>query len=172
MFPIVYFINKLFNVIWWTWSQCVNSWLWLTIYSGTWQKWSLIIDLYKTEINSIYDVRGYLKNFEWHEDRRIDWFPWEKTVFASRFHGDCDDAAVYGKFLLNCIGIKSRRVKLISINFNIWKFWGYYYHIIQVSNDNKYMVSNGELMEITSSNWKEFVKDYFGKNLDFYDFIL
>jgi hypothetical protein len=150
----------------------MNCWLWVTKYRGTWIKISVSMDFTRHQTYCIDDVGRLLSAFNWTADKYGDWFPWVHTIYANHFNGDCDNAAVYGGFLLSCIGIKSRRVKLISTNNDSWNIFGWYGHIVQISNDNKYMVSNNDLVEITGE-WKQFVKDYFySRGLDNYDWIL
>ena len=170
-FPIVWTINKGFDAVWWIWSQCVNSWMWITKYRGALYGACYWLALIKERTKTLDDIRRELKAFHWTADKYFDYFPWVRTLAASGFRDDCDGAAVYGGFLLSCIGIKSRRVKLIATN-DTWRFWQWYGHIIQVSNDNKYFISNNDLVEITGE-WKQFVKDYFyQRGLDSYDWIL
>lgn len=173
MFYIIWMLNFfIFDPLWWLWSQCVNRWLWWTCYRGAWDAARNEMMYIRDRTKTLDDVRRELKTFHWIEDSFKDWFPWIETFIASGMHDDCDGAAVFGGWLLANIGKKSRRVKLISTNFSIWRFWKYYYHIIQVTKDNKFFVSNNDLVEITGTDWKGFIKDYFGKQLQFYDWIL
>jgi hypothetical protein len=171
-FPIVKVINKGFDAVWWVWSQAVNCWLWITKYRGALYGACYWLALIKEHTYTLNDIQRELKAFHWTEDKYLDYFPWVRTLAASGFRDDCDGAAVYGGFLLSCIGIKSRKVKLISTNNDTWNIFSWYCHIVQISSDNKWMVSNSDLIEITSDDWKGFVKAHFAKNLDFYDWVI
>jgi hypothetical protein len=188
-FPIVSTINKGFDAVWAWYSGIVNWWLWKIKYKGMENE----VSESKTNTSNSFNglntatkirrIRDMLKLFSWRSDF-LDWYPTIETLIASRFRDDCDGAAVYGGFLLSCIGIKSRRVKLIA-TCGTWKFWKWYGHIIQVSNDNKYFISNNDLVEIKLGfnstdfeqdvdvkDWKHYVKLYFQEGCDAYDFIL
>jgi hypothetical protein len=171
LFPLAWLINKcIADPLWFVWSTAVNSWLWLTKYRGNWSECSGFIVRMPRFVNGLDDVRWYLKGFTWTADSAGDWYPWLHTIVAEEYHDDCDGAAVYGRFLLSLIGVRSRRVKLISLN-GTWKPWQFYAHIVQISADNKLMISNNDLIEI-EGEWKEFVRNYFAHQLQFYDWIL
>lgn len=181
---IIVTLNAIMNAAWWLWSQCVNIYLWRTEFRGKWDAISLSMNTTRDQVKSIEDVQRKLSVSEWKADKYLDWFPWVHTIFAECFIDDCDGAAVYGKFLLSCLKIKSRRVKLIEPT-DSWKFWDWTYHIIQVSNDKRYFASNGELVNITIgldtehfeadtivTNWKQFIRLYFLEGGDNYKWVL
>lgn len=91
-----------------------------------------------SDIKTIDDVKTGIELFVYTSDKFKDWTPWVVTFFAREKHGDCDDAAVYGKFLFKCAGISS----------SLWSLRGKTGHMVCVSKDEKYMISNNQLIEL------------------------
>lgn len=176
--------NKVANVLWAIWSAVINAALWIGPYRGKWGTTSTLLAQIKARTKTIADIRRELKAFDWTQDSFLDWQPWTHTIIQESFKDDCDGAAVYGKYLLSCLGIESRRVKLLD-PCGTWKPWKWTAHIVQIAESNHWMVSNGELVEIVIGldtehfekdtviyNWREFVNLYFARSGDDYKYIL
>lgn len=113
----------------------------------------------KTNIKTLLDVGIEITKFTWSEDKPkfIDWNPWIITFINRNKKDDCDGAAVYGKWLFKCVGFKASLYRLISSKSA---------HIIAITEDKKYMISNNVIMNIgifikEGTSWEQFVLDWF-----------
>lgn len=179
---LIWFISKTMNIVWFCWSQIVNSYLWLTKYRGSWCASGFVLTQIQERLSvgtfeELPDkIRNELKTFRWQKDKFLDWYPWLHTLAAEGFIDDCDGASRFGKYLFKCVGFPSKRVKLLSMN-ETWNPLKWYAHIIRVSEDStgkNYFISNNDLVKIQNpENWKEEIKKYFrDNNLQFYDWII
>lgn len=104
---------------------------------------------YKKSIRTITNVRAALKKFTWTKDKLFDWRPWSITMFARDFKDDCDGAASFGKFLLKCIKMKSSFYRLTTEGAG---------HLVTVSDNKKYLISNNRIYEIMPNDWENNVR--------------
>ncbi len=124
--------------------------------------WTIIINLffYLFHINKISYVKEQkeilkkqplktvMKSFKWKEDSFKDWIPWIFTIIVKNLQDDCDGAAALAKWHLKENGIKSRTISIYSKNLDVG-------HAICVANDNTFFVSNNDIINLDSKNWKE-----------------
>ena len=100
----------------------------------------------KARCRTLVAVRLELAMFEWKKDSLKDWTPWVITIINNNFRDDCDGAAVYGRWLLKNIGIKS---KILHLR-------GKTGHDVCVTADKKWMVSNDTLADISGKDVLEY----------------
>jgi len=118
------------------WSFFINFFYWLFHFPVIFHVWAEKKEL-KKSIKTVRDISNLLKYFKWKADKFMDWKPWIITLIAREYNGDCDDAAVLAKFLFKQIGIKGK----------VWSLFGETGHAVFVSNDRKFMTSNGSVHE-------------------------
>ena len=99
----------------------------------------------------------FMKKFQWRPDEFTDWTPWVITLFAEMLKDDCDGAATMGKWAFGKIGIKARLLNLFGHGDG---------HCICVTNDNRFMVSNNDLVTLDPANWKEDILAFHGHLFD------
>lgn len=121
--------------------------------------WSFIINVlyWIPRLNRLPKYSGMLKEmqamslpkvmseFIWTKDKLKDWRPWPITIIARDLKDDCDGAAIMAQWWQKKHGIPSRFVYLYSITSS---------HVICVSNDNTWAVSNQEIIKLDPNNWK------------------
>jgi hypothetical protein len=98
-------------------------------------------------IRTIDDVVKMQYVFYWRKDKFFDWKPWVITMFTRNLMDDCDGAATLGKWLLKKAGIKSRCYRVFNRTNR---------HLIVISNNRKYMISNSEVFTLRGvEDWKK-----------------
>lgn len=132
------------------WKYCIRPW------------WEIIINLFfvlfnlnkinyvkeQKEILKKQPLKTVMKSFKWTDDHFKDWRPWIFTIIVNNLKDDCDGAASLAKWHLKENGIKSRILSIYSKKMDVG-------HAICVSNDNTFFVSNNDIINIDSKNWKE-----------------
>ena len=99
-------------------------------------------------LNTIDDVRIFMWEFTYIPEP-IDWWPTIYVVFARNLSGDCQSAAVLGKWALKQIGISSD-IYILSSGGNRSS------HVIAVSKDGTIIISNNELLLVADdSQWRD-----------------
>ena len=96
---------------------------------------------------TIEDVRALMSMFE-PIPEVVEWWPTVETVFARKLHGDCQSAAVLGKWALEQIGIPA---SIFLLHRNGWNV----NHAIAVAFDGTVIISNRNVLEIPSGNWRD-----------------
>ena len=145
---------KLFSTYCWIyvlcpiWSFIINL-IFFIVHINEYQK----VKLKKLVIKSSI-LTNIITQFKWKEDNLKDWIPWIYTLICNDFKDDCDGAATLAKYWYKENNIKSRLVFIYTEDFSFG-------HCICVVNDNKEFISNNQIIEINSNNWKQDILDYF-----------
>lgn len=103
-------------------------------------------------MRGISDLRKELAGFVWTKDDVMDWTPWVITFIARDKRDDCDGAAIYGLFLLECLGVGGSILHLRGPSCG---------HAVCVSNSGMFMVSNRDVVRV-KGRVDDFVLRYFG----------
>lgn len=112
------------------------------------------MDSVKINLHIIEDVTNLMKTFTYHKQTFLwNYTPKIETVFEEKLIGNCQFAAVLGKWGLECIGIPARLVSVYRDND---------YHAIAVSEDNTIVISNNDLIVFPKFlNYKEMIMQWF-----------
>jgi len=103
------------------------------------------------------DIKIVMSTFKWRQDQFKDWCPWIITIVNKDITDDCDGAAILAKWWWKKHNINSRLVFLYSAD---WKFG----HAVCVTKDNIKFVSNSEVLELDSLNWRQDLLSRFDDN--------
>ena len=104
-------------------------------------------------ITSIEDVMDLMEYFKYKaEPGPLDFIPmFYNIVFAKKFTGDCNDAAVLAKWAFKQIGMKGHIYLLKRSSRS---------HVVFITDDKQWMVSNNDVVKIESEDWKKFVVNW------------
>jgi len=106
----------------------------------------------KKEVNSLSDIKIIMKKFAWTKDRVMDWRPLVITIINRNYEDDCDGAAVFGKWLLKQVKVKSDYYRLTGKSTA---------HLIVVSRSKKIMISNHQVFILKTSDYKKEILNLF-----------
>ena len=139
-------MNKFYKYIRLIWDIIINV-MFLLKNKGLISTALMTLKATKDSIETFDDVKDLQSQFEWVEDKVVDWRPFILAMFMKDLKDDCDGAATLGKWLLKQIGIKSNFYRLSkSISEG---------HFIVISKDKKIIISNARIYEISGENWEE-----------------
>lgn len=121
-------------------------------------------DYHKLQLNVIeptfLNARRFMGKFKYTPDRWIDWRPWVITFFARNMKGNCNDAAVAGKWALKQIDIDSRILSLRdSTGANDS-------HAVCVSNNDDILINNNTVIKVKTSCLYMYLIRYFNNKYD------
>ena len=105
----------------------------------------------ETRVSTIKDIKKELKKLSWVSDHFKDWTPWLITFVCRGYKDDCDGAAIFGRFLFSCIGIKSKIYYLRGPGSG---------HAVCVTALGNWMVSNNRLIALDGP--KDILKHFNG----------
>jgi len=97
-------------------------------------------------------VRTYMEQFQWVEDKPVDWKPWLITVLARDLRDDCDGAAVLGQYLFGQIGHHADLYRLTGPKEA---------HMVTITSSKEHMISNNNLESLHKTTWEEHVLSFF-----------
>ena len=109
-------------------------------------------NLIAKSIHSLSDIKTLMSKCRYKKDKTKDWLPWIITLVDRDFEDDCDGAAILGRWAFKQIGVKSDLVSLYGKNSG---------HMICVSKDRKYIISNNYIFNLITNNWKKETLDIF-----------
>jgi len=104
---------------------------------------------------SIISLKHQLERTSWVQDNFKDWTPWVITFISRNYKDDCDMSHTFGKFLFDCIGIKSKKLSLRGDSGG---------HAVCVSKDDRWMITNSHLIDLKEAN--QHVLQYFNGKYD------
>ena len=151
------------------------NWVWDYVFCPVWSfmincsYWVInISDLKETvnkkkqisdKINSIGDIKIFIFDFKWTEDKYKDWKPWIITLIHKNYSDDCDGAATVGKHLFSLLKMKSKIYSLKNDKSG---------HAVCITEDKQYMISNSSLYKFTTNDWEKEMFKYFNNKYTYY----
>lgn len=100
------------------------------------------------------ELEKLISRFKWINDDPVDWYPWIITIINKDLEDDCDGAAILAKWWYKEHNIDSKLVFIYSDDGELG-------HAICVKNDNSQFVSNKEVINLVTSNWRQEIFDKF-----------
>lgn len=94
---------------------------------------------------NVDSVRSLMWRFQYVSEIQ-PFLPTIETVYARNLCGDCQTAAVLGKWALECIGIEASLTML--------KGEGRQPHMITLSNDHRLFISNRDVVWLPETGWE------------------